>query len=79
MAPLTVLFESDSIVKNEDCVELNKENIFVYPESLMFFFKNIYPFIHIKFNLYTFSCNFTTKGLYKVFDNDNKIIKCEFV
>lgn len=78
-APLTIMFEKNRGVKIEECADLNKGNIFVYPESLTYFFSNVYKFVRNKFNLYTFECDFAMKGSYKLFDKDFKILKFDYI
>lgn len=78
-SPLTILFEERKILNEEDCLDLNKKNIFVYPESLNYFFAQIYPHLRIKFKLFTFECEFTANEKYKIYDTMHKIISCEYI
>lgn len=76
-APLTILFDAgkDQIAE-EECENLNKSKIFVYPESLEYFFNVVFKFIKNKFTLYTIECDFTSDKKYLEFDKNNKIIEC---
>lgn len=79
-APLTILFdEKNQEIRDEDCKELMKSNIFVYNESLQFFFATIYPHINKKFNLLTTKCEFIESGKYKDYDQHKLIINCSYV
>lgn len=79
-APLTILFdEEEKIIKSGDCSSLNKEKIFVYPESLEYFFNTIYPHINNKFKLYTAKCTFADSQLYVNHDVKKIISECIFV
>lgn len=76
-APLTILFdEKNTFVEKSAYNDLQKKNIFVYPESLEYFFRVIYNHINNKFKLYTFSCDFTNNKKYELFDIKNNIIEC---
>lgn len=79
-APLTILFsEEETNIKSEDCSGLVKEKIFVYPESLEYFFSFIYPHINNKFKLHTAKCTFVESKLYDIRDTKKIITECIFV
>ena len=77
---MTFLHRCDKIPleKNIDgmLLDAKKNKIFVYPESIEYFFKYIYKFIKHSFILHTFKCYYTEENRYKIFDYNNHITKC---
>lgn len=76
-APLTILFNEENInITSENCTDLFKEKIFVYPESLEYFFNFIYPHINNKIKLHTIKCPFVDSKMYCLRDTKKIIMEC---
>lgn len=58
-APLTIMFdEHDGTPTKSDIDKIGGNNIFVYPESLNYFFKSIYPNVNKEFTLSTIKTSY---------------------
>lgn len=63
----------------KDIFDITRKKIFVYPESIEYFFNYIYKFIKREFILYTFENYYTENSRYKTYDYNNYIIECIYV
>ena len=71
-ARVTIIFSEEQLDWND--IKTIGKKIFVYPETLDFFFINIYKYIENEFELFTVECEFTKKKWHKYLDINKKII-----
>jgi hypothetical protein len=79
-APKTFLYNINNVLSEEDLIDMTtnqrKNKIFIYPESIEYFFMFVYKFIYYPITIYTFKCKYTENCMYKKYDTNDIIDGC---